>query len=114
MSLLSLTPRQERLLQFIEVTLAQRGYVPTLQEIAQAMGIASLQGVKDHLAALERKGYIRRSPGRRRAIEIVQHVLPLAGSIPIVGRVAAGRPVVAIENQEGTLSLGPDLLGSGT
>jgi repressor LexA len=114
MSTAPLTARQARLLQVIEGSLAQRGYVPTLQEMAHAMGIASLQGVKRHLAALERKGYIRRFPGRRRAIEIMQRVMPLAGSLPILGRVAAGRPLLAVEHQEGGLSLGPALLGQGT
>jgi repressor LexA len=113
MSTFHLTSRQERLLQVIETSLAERGYVPTLQEMARAMGIASLQGVKGHLTALERKGYLRRFPGRRRAIELMQHIVPLEGSIPILGRVAAGRPLLAVENQEGVLSLGPGLLGKG-
>jgi len=114
MSTIPLTARQAQLLQVIEDSLTKRGYVPTLQEMAHAMGIASLHGVKRHLAALERKGYIRRFPGRRRAIEIMQGVMPLEGSIPILGRVAAGRPLLAVENQEGVLSLGPALLGKGT
>lgn len=103
-----------RLLQVIEDSLTKRGYIPTLQEMAHAMGIASLYGVKRHLVALERKGYLRRFPGRRRAIELTQHVVPLEGSIPILGRVAAGRPLLAVENQEGALSLGSALLGKGT
>ena len=114
MSIAPLTARQARLLQVIETSLAEHGYVPTLQEMAQAMGIASLHGVKRHLAALERKGYIRRLPGRRRAIELRHRVVPLEGSIPILGQVAAGRPLLAVENQEGVLSLGPALLGKGT
>ncbi len=113
MSTFPLTSRQERLLQVIETWLTERGYVPTLQEMAKAMGIASLQGVKGHLAALEHKGYLRRFPGRRRAIELMQRIVPLEGSIPILGRVAAGRPLLAVENQEGVLSLGPGLLGKG-
>jgi repressor LexA len=114
MSTLPLTLRQERLLRIIETSLARRGYVPTLQEMAQAMSIASLQGVKDHLAALEHKGYVRRFPGRRRAIEVTQRLVPLEGNIPILGRVAAGQPLLAVENQEGFLSLGSALLGKGT
>lgn len=110
----SLTTRQERLLRVIETSLAKRGYVPTLQEMAQAMGIVSLQGVKDHLAALERKGFLRRFPGRRRALEVIQRLTPLEGTIPIVGRVPAGRPLLAVENQEGVLSLGATVLGTGT
>ena len=114
MSTTFLTARQTRLLQVIEESLAKRGYVPTLQEMAHAMGIASLHGVKRHLSALERKGYLRRFPGRRRAIELIQHVVSLEGSVPILGRVAAGHPLLAVENQEGVLSLGPALLGKGT
>ena len=114
MSTPALTARQTRLLQFIEDSLSTRGFVPTLQEMAHAMGIASLYGVKRHLVALERKGYIRRFPGRRCALELVQRITPLEGSVPILGRVAAGRPLLAIENQEGVLSLGPALLGKGT
>ena len=113
MSTFRLTSRQERLLQVIEDSLTKRGYVPTLQEMARAMDIASLQGVKGHLTALERKGYLRRFPGRRRAIELMQRIVPLESSIPILGRVAAGRPLLAVENQEGVLSLGPGLLGKG-
>lgn len=114
MSIIPLTSRQERLLRFIEESVAQRGYAPSLQEMAQAMDIASLQGVKDHLTALERKGYLQRSPGRRRAITITQPLLPVEGSVPILGRVAAGKPLLAVENQEGTLSLNADALGTGT
>lgn len=113
MSTIPLTPRQERLLRIIEESVAKRGYAPTLQEMAQAMGIASLQGVKDHLTALERKGYLNRFPGRRRAITITQPLLPLEGSVPVLGRVAAGKPLLAVENREGALSLNADLLGTG-
>lgn len=113
MSTTPLTERQERLLRIIETSVTKHGYVPTLQEMASAMSITSLQGVKDHLAALERKGYLRRTPGRRRAIEVIQPITPIAGSIPILGRVAAGRPLLAVENREGVLSLDNSLLGNG-
>ncbi|MBM4254956.1 MAG: transcriptional repressor LexA [Deltaproteobacteria bacterium] len=114
MSTIPLTERQERLLRIIETSVSKRGYVPTLEEMAQAMDITSLQGVKDHLTALERKGYLRRTPGRRRAIEVIQPITPIAGSIPILGRVAAGRPLLAVENHEGSLSLDNSLLGDGS
>lgn len=113
MSTTPLTDRQARLLRIIETSVTKHGYVPTLQEMASAMSIVSLQGVKDHLAALERKGYLRRAPGRRRAIEVIQPITPIAGSIPILGRVAAGRPLLAVENREGALSLDNSLLGNG-
>jgi len=114
MSTIPLTARQERLLRIIETFVTRRGYVPTLQEMAQAMNISSLQGVKDHLTALERKGYVRRTPGRRRAIEVTQPITPITGSIPILGRVAAGRPLLAVENHAGALSLDNSLLGNGS
>ncbi len=114
MSVVFLTSRQERLLRFIESAQARHGYMPTLPEMANAMSIRSLQGVVDHLAALERKGYIRRVPGRSRAIELVHRLLPVEGRVPILGYVAAGRPLLAVENQEGALSLRSALLGSGT
>src|SRR5258706_949304 len=113
MSTIPLTARQQRLLQIIEESVAKCGYAPTLQEMAQAMGVTSLQGVKDHLAALERKGYLNRFPGRRRAMTVIQPLLPVEGSIPVLGRVAAGKPLLAVENQEGTLSLNSELLGTG-
>jgi repressor LexA len=114
MSITPLTARQRQLFQIIEDSLAKHGYAPTLQEMAHAMGIASVHGVKRHLTALERKGYLRRFPGRRRAIELRQRVVPLEESVPTLGRVAAGQPLLVVENLEGVLSLGPALLGKGT
>jgi repressor LexA len=114
MSPLPLTPRQERLLRVIETSLRARGFVPTIREMGTALGLTSIRGVTDHLAALEQKGYIRRTPGHRRAVEILRPLSPAGDSIPILGRVAAGRPLLAVENVEGMLSLGPELLGKGT
>ncbi len=113
MSSLPLTAAQERLLRFIETTLQRRGYPPSLEEMAQAMGAAFRSGVQVHLRALARKGYIRRGAGQSRALEVVHPMLPASGTVPILGRVAAGRPLLAVENYDGVLSLGPDLLGKG-
>jgi repressor LexA len=113
MSLLPLTAAQARLLRFIETTLQRRGYPPSLEEMAQAMGAAFRSGVQVHLRALVRKGYIRRGVGQSRALEVVHPLLPASGTVPILGRVAAGSPVLAVENYDGLLSLGPDLLGKG-
>lgn len=112
MSLLPLTRLQERLLRFIETTLHTRGYPPTWAEMARACGTTFHTGVQVHLRALERKGYIRRSSGHR-AIEIIRPLTSPPGNVPILGRVAAGRPLLAVENLEGMLSLGPELLGRG-
>ncbi len=113
MSPLPLIVAQERLLRFIETTLQRRGYPPSLEEMAHVMGAAFRSGVQVHLRALARKGYIRRSARHSRALEVVHPVLPAPGTVPILGRVAAGRPLLAVENYDGRLSLGPDLLGKG-
>lgn len=113
MSLLPLTTAQERLLRFIETTLQRRGYPPSLEEMAQATGAAFRSGVQVHLRALARKGYIRRGAGQSRALEVLHPRLPASGTVPILGRVAAGTPLLAVENYDGVLSLGPDLLGKG-
>lgn len=102
----TLSPRQQFLLTYIETFRAERGYVPTLVEMAKALGVSSLQGVKDHLTALERKGSLRRSPGRSRAIELLSGRGENKG-IPILGQVRAGLPMLAVENWEGTLPFTP-------
>jgi repressor LexA len=109
-----LTLRQETVLRYIQAFLAQRGYVPTLAEMAAALGVSSLQAVKDHLTALERKGYLRRFPGRRRVLELVSNPYSAAAGIPILGHVAAGPPLLAEENLEGRLPIGPPRRGRGT
>jgi repressor LexA len=101
-----LPPRQKFLLTYIETFLTERGYVPTLIEMAKALGVSSLQGVKDHLTALERKGYVRRTPGRPRAIELLAARSENKG-IPILGQVRAGLPMLATENWEGMLPFNP-------
>jgi repressor LexA len=102
----TLSPRQKSLLTYLETFLAERGYAPTLAEMATALGVSSLQAVKDHLTALERKGYLRRSPGRPRAIELLSRRSEDKG-IPILGQVRAGLPMLAVENWEGRLPFNP-------
>ena len=102
----TLPPRQKSLLTYLKTFLAERGYVPTLAEMATALGVSSLQAVKEHLTALERKGYLRRHPGRPRAIELLSARAADDG-IPILGRVMAGPPMLAVENWEGTLPFKP-------
>ncbi len=102
----TLSPRQKSLLTYIETFLAERGYIPTLAEMAEALGVSSLQAVKDHLTALERKGYLRRYPGRPRAIELLSRRSENKG-IPILGQIRAGLPMLAAENWEGTLPFNP-------
>jgi len=100
-----LTKRQEQTLDFIRRSIEERGYPPTLREIGEHMGIRSTNGVNDHLRALERKGYLRREDMKSRALRLVEDEAPKTSpgdedliEIQIVGRVAAGLPLLAEEN----------------
>ena len=101
-----LTKKQDRVFEFIRKHVQDIGYPPTVREIGMNFGISE-KGAYDHLNAIEKKGYIRRMPKKPRAIEILEFVpqkLPQAAvEVPIVGRVAAGEPILASENVEGTL-----------
>ncbi|MCX7934466.1 MAG: GntR family transcriptional regulator, partial [Planctomycetota bacterium] len=81
------------------------GYMPTIREIADHFHFQSLNAVRDHLAALERKGYIERKQRRARGIELAPDLREEIRGLPIIGRVAAGQPITAIENIDGYLSL---------
>jgi len=103
-----LTKRQEQTLDFIRSSIESRGYPPTLREIGTHMGIRSTNGVNDHLRALERKGYLRREDMKSRALKLVEDAAPAQArsansdedvvDIQVVGRVAAGLPLLAEEN----------------
>jgi repressor LexA len=104
-----LTARQEQTLDFIRKSIEERGYPPTLREIGEYMGIRSTNGVNDHLRALERKGYLRREDMKSRALKLVsgmgQESLPPVKAtdddlveVRVLGRVAAGLPLLAEEN----------------
>ena len=121
-----LTDRQEMVLKYIESSIAQRGYPPTLREIGNFMGIRSTNGVNDHLRALERKGYLLREDMKSRALRPTRGgaistsgfpQLPVEADdgdfieVPIVGRVAAGLLAEAIEQPEDTVRVDRVLLG---
>ncbi len=118
-----LTKRQEQTLDFIRSSIESRGYPPTLREIGEHMGIRSTNGVNDHLRALERKGYLRREDMKSRALKLVEDAAPTpirsAGSdedvidIPVVGRVAAGLPLLAEENVVDTVRVDRMLVRGG-
>lgn len=97
-----LTERQRAVLSLVERSVEERGYPPSLRELAGALGISGTRAVEKHLEALTRKGYLRKGSGAR-ALEAVGRVSGRA--IPIVGRVAAGRPILAEENLEGAMTL---------
>ncbi len=103
----ALTPRQQAILSFIERCVRTSGSSPSVREIARHFRIASPKGVTDHLAALERKGYLHREPGCARNIRLTY----APDAIPIVGTVAAGTPITALENHDGRVDMA-ELFGS--
>ena len=106
-----LTPRQQEVYDFLENHLRDRGYPPTLREICSNFGLKSTRAASDHLQALERKGYITRTPDRSRGIELRGPRPSAEGqSIPLVGRIAAGEPILAQENITDRITLDPNFL----
>jgi len=110
-----LSERQTRILEFIKEELRKKGYPPAVREIGEAVGLLSSSTVHGHLQTLEDKGYIRRDPTKPRAIEILDSSSDTLESkkvihIPIIGRVTAGQPILAVENIEGTFPLPDDLV----
>jgi len=99
-----LTEKQKKVLEFILDFVRSRGHPPTIREICDAFKIASPYGVQRHLKALEKKGYIERDTGKARGIRLTEHMGEIDG-IPLVGSIAAGTPITAIENVEGYHSL---------
>jgi repressor LexA len=133
----ALTDRQLEVLRFIARQIEDQGYPPTIREIGEALDIRSTNGVNDHLKALERKGYLTRDPVKSRALIPTQrardlfsgrgaavNVISLASrsaakapsrlvEVPIVGRVAAGQPILAEERIEDTVQVDSFFLGAG-
>lgn len=96
-----LTKRQKELLDYLEQHIRRRGYAPTLEEIAARFGLGSVATVHKHLSNLQRKGLIRRKWNRSRAIELVpSRQRAAAVEVPLLGRVAAGAPIEAIEIED--------------
>lgn len=107
-----LTPRQRQILDYITHSIRSRGYPPTIREIGDEMGIKSTNGVNDHLKALERKGHLRRDDLKSRAMRPVHmDENPDLISVPVLGRVAAGQPILAVENAEDTVKIDRVLVG---
>lgn len=130
-----LSARQQGILDTIAQSIADRGYPPTYREIGTAVGLSSPSSVKHQLNALERLGYLRRDPNRPRAIEVVRSqaglptpqvtaspspavVVSLAenrssAQVPLVGRIAAGNPILAEQDVEDVFTLPKQLVGEG-
>lgn len=99
-----ISPKQAEILEYIKNEIINRGFPPTVRDICDAVNLKSTSSVHSHLETLERNGYIRRDPTKPRAIEIVDDNFNLARrelvNVPVVGRVAAGEPILAVENVE--------------
>jgi len=127
----TLTERQRTILNVIRASVTNRGYPPSIREIGDAVGLTSTSSVAHQLRTLERKGYLRRDPNRPRAVDVrgadgnVGAVAPgtdVAGSdalpeptyVPVLGRIAAGGPILAEESVEDVFPLPRELVGEGT
>lgn len=97
----TMTKRQKEILDYIEQSIAENGYAPTLEEIGERFELRSMATVHKHLSNLETKGLIRRKWNHSRAIEVTDdRRRPASLTIPLLGRVAAGRPIEAIEGSD--------------
>jgi repressor LexA len=132
-----LTPRQQRVLQTIKDSIEQRGYPPSMREIGGAVGLTSTSSVAHQLRVLEEKGYLKRDPKRPRALEVflpeimrarqsigaaeestydetgLRDASPIPTNVPVVGRIAAGGPILAEERIEDVFPLPRQLVGDG-
>ena len=102
MSYGKITDKQQQILDYIKQEILNKGYPPTVRDICEAVRLKSTSSVHSHLESLEKNGYIRRDPTKPRAIEIKDDNFNLTRrevvNVPMVGRVAAGEPILAVEN----------------
>ena len=105
---MALTKKQKRILDYLKGFIDEHGYSPSFEEICRAFGYTSLATVHEHLTNLEAKGYIRKSYRGSRSIEVALEVEPSV-ALPLLGTVAAGRPILAIEDAE-TLTVPSDMV----
>jgi repressor LexA len=125
-----LTERQRTILEVIRTSVTQRGYPPSIREIGDAVGLTSTSSVAHQLRTLERKGYLRRDPNRPRAVDVRSaedvaaaavttdvagsDALPEPTFVPVLGRIAAGGPILAEEAVEDVFPLPRELVGDGS
>src|SRR5262249_26340486 len=126
----ALTPRQRTILEVIRTSVSTRGYPPSIREIGDAVGLTSTSSVAHQLRTLERKGYLRRDPNRPRAVDVRgvdenprpavptdvagSDALPEPTFVPVLGRIAAGGPILAEEAVEDVFPLPRELVGEGS
>ncbi|MEE1200299.1 MAG: transcriptional repressor LexA [Christensenellales bacterium] len=107
----ALHENQQKILDFIKREIEQKGYPPSVREICAAVGLKSTSTVHAHLNQLEQRGLIRRDSTKPRALEILDGSYPRGRSVPLVGHVTAGLPILAIENIEDYLTLPENMVG---
>lgn len=121
--MVKLTPRQQEILELIERSIRESGFPPTRAEIAAELGFRSVNAAEDHLQALAKKGVIEITPGASRGIRLVQPAeqlglaesfmqIPLGFSLPLIGRVAAGSPILAAEHIEAQYAFDPSMFSA--
>jgi len=112
-----LAGKPREILNYIKDCVRSKGYPPSVREIGEAVGLSSSSTVHGHLARLEERGYIRRDPTKPRAIEVLEPDLDRTAqgvvNLPLVGRVAAGTPILAVENIDDIIPFPSDLVGEG-
>jgi repressor LexA len=99
-----LTPRQQRILEYISATVRERGYPPTVREIGEAVGLTSSSSVHSQLSNLQRKGLLHKDPTKPRAL-LVDEPRPDGVAVPVLGRIAAGPPSLAADRVEDYLTV---------
>ena len=127
-----LTPRQRKVLEVIRDSVERRGYPPTVREIGEAVGLTSTSSVSHQLTTLQKKGFLRRDPSRPRAVDVrmpgelpavveepvdeaaVRETQPQPAYVPVLGRIAAGGPILAEQAVEDVFPLPRELVGNGT
>lgn len=124
-----LTPRQRKVLEVIRESVVRRGYPPTVREIGEAVGLTSTSSVSHQLTTLQKKGFLRRDPSRPRAVDVrlpgeglgeggdstgSRDAHPAPAYVPVLGRIAAGGPILAEQAVEDVFPLPRELVGTGT
>lgn len=108
-----LTKRQRAILEFIRSQIRAEGRAPTIRELGSKFGISSTNGVRDHINALIRKGYLQKDNMLSRGIRLVERISSEVRGLPLVGSAPAGTPITAIENFEGEVSVDKSFVSSG-
>ena len=111
-----ISDKQKEILEYMKQEILNKGYPPTVRDICEAVNLKSTSSVHSHLETLEKNGYIRRDPTKPRAIEILDenfyNTRCEVATVPVVGRVAAGEPILAVENVDSYFPIPTDMLSN--